>query len=155
LALTNWIDTENPFGLAKPPHWWLQQLSLFDPDLVLFPSRRDPMYRLTRRVTRSYGLACVGKLDKSPDTQLYVQLSVLPVISYLPTIQWTMEQFVHLDSCDIWKAGGAEKAADQIEAGEAADQAKIQRSFESDSDALAGSAYRAAKTRLGQTIFRP
>lgn len=153
--MTNWIETENPFGLAPPPAWWLQQLALFDSDLVLFPSRRDPMYRLTRRVTRSYGLACVGRLEKSPDTALCVQLSVLPVISYLPTIQFTLELFTHLASCDIWRVGGGDKAADLMDGAEVAAEANIQRQFDSDSDALAGTAYRAAKTRLGQTIFRP
>lgn len=150
----NWIERDtNPFQLKSPPAWWLLQLSFFDPELVIFPSAKTAMYRLARRVHNAPNLQRVAAVHKHPDTTFMAAHNLVPITSFLPTIEWTNEIFVYLKCCDTWEVGGAEKADALLTARDDAAQTQIQKEFETTVDARSGSAYRAAKHRLGQTVF--
>lgn len=149
--MRNWIADQNPFHLAAPPAWFLQQLHDRDADLVLLPGLTQPVYRLARRVTKSLGL--VKATFRDSETSRMVTHKLIPVTSILGTIQYWPDVLAWLDAHDTWAVGGGEKADDILLAQEAAAQARLQRAQVAESDARSGSAYRSLKLRTGQTIF--
>lgn len=54
--MDNYLDIPSPFALPKPKDHWLRTLAAFDADLVIFPSQKQPLYRLARRAKRSGGI---------------------------------------------------------------------------------------------------
>jgi hypothetical protein len=112
------------------------------------------VYLLARRAEEpTYGLQVVGKLHQHPDTTFMAAHGLVPVISFLPTIEWTAEIFTMLRLMDMWAVGGADATSNQLEAAELARELKADQNFGSDVDDLSADAYRAAKMRLGQRTF--
>ncbi len=83
----NFVANGNPFGLSRPPAWWLEQMWHFDNQLVLFPSQEQPLFRLTRRSRRAPRMGAtklphpLEAARPKPDTQLFMQYGVVPVCS--------------------------------------------------------------------------
>lgn len=150
-----WIERENKFGLVKPPQWFLHQLEVYDPELRLFYSARDPVFLLARRAAHRLESAVVGKLHDHPDTRFLGAKGLILIRSFLPMITWTTEVIDYLYHADLWRHGGAQHAANAFESAEQAAKDRQARAFEDECGARSSEAYRAAKTRLGQRIFLP
>lgn len=125
--LPNYLADRNPFALAKPPAWWLQGMSRFDPDLVLIPSRSKPLYVLARRRTLSRILdGVIGRKVRLDDPQhtshtaMCDAYNVVMVTTLFVSGAWTSSNLqVFLDELtrrDTWKAGGPLDAAGQRQA---------------------------------------
>lgn len=120
-----WIDgIPSPFHLPRPGEEWLRAIESYDADLRLFPSQKDPCYRLMRAAKLSGGMS--PKAFESamsvlhPDTRLAIQYGLVAVTTVPPgaihassalVVQWLRDH-------DLWKVGGAERAADLLEVGE-------------------------------------
>lgn len=147
-----WIERENRFGLAKPPDWFLRQVELYDPELRLFYSAREPVFLIARRSARIES-AVVAKLHEHPDTNFLGRHGLILIRSFVPMITWTTEVIDYLYHSDILAHGGAAKVDDALNAAERAAQEREQRAFNDECAAVSGSAYSAVKTRAGQRIF--
>lgn len=149
-----WLERpDNKFGLAKPPFWFLEALEVFDPELRLFVSAKEPLYLLARRVTNTFAPDCAGILHDHPDTKFMAANRMILVRTFMPMIKWTTEIFDYLYNCDMWRHGGANKIADDFDNADKTRNVQQNKQYADDVNALSGAAYRAAKTRLGQRVF--
>lgn len=122
-GLNNWIPVPNPFNLTAPPPEWLRLIHDYDRDLVVFPSRKERVYRLARRARLSGGLPS-DMPAHHPDT-LIMKAHRLVAVSSLPVALVSSPAIIpQLRDRDLWRFGGPEKA---IEAVEAAERAKEER----------------------------
>jgi hypothetical protein len=122
-SLGNWIPVPNPFNLTAPPPEWLRLIHDYDPDLVVFPSRKERVYRLARRARLSGGLPS-DMPAHHPDT-LIMKQHRLVAVSALPVALVSSPAIIpQLRDRDLWRFGGPEKAIEAIEAMEAAKEAK-------------------------------
>lgn len=107
----NYLPAENPFHLAGPPEWFLRRLYEYDPSLVVVPSRQEAVYRLCQR--RKLDLASKFTQDmmfQQSDTRLLASYGLVPVTSFLATVNWSSPQiFQELTRRAPWRMGGAEK----------------------------------------------
>lgn len=157
VAVRNWIRDRNPFGLSKPPEWFLRQLALFDDQLVIVPSRMEYVYRLARRRTLT-ALVPNQRLQPDLDTSnadfaLMATYKLVPVTTILPTATWGESIFRWLRERDIWAHGGAAKAADLLDAQDKARRDQQQAKMLDELDQLHSSTYFAYKRRIGETVF--
>jgi hypothetical protein len=151
----NWIGSPNPFHVAAPPQWWLQELLVFDDQLVVFPSQQVPYaYRLARRATRTAGFRSktLREADPRPDTKMYAKHRLLPILTILPTSGWDHQVFQYLADRDIWRHGGAKRFTDTLEASEAAQVASLDRRHDDDLDERVRRSLEHLKRRTGQRI---
>ena len=149
--MMNWIADQNPYELAAPPEWFLRMLAVRDADLVILPGLSQPVYRLARRVTKSFGIMHALSLDS--ETARMVNLKVVPVTSIMPTIQSWGDVFEWLMDHDTWAVGGAEGAARIMDEQETARVAALQRAQDDEATQRGGAGYRALKIRAGETVF--
>lgn len=157
--MTNWIEGPNPYGMAKPPEYFLVDMATFDPDLVIFPSAEQACYRLCRRVKRGAPLTVVGKMrtklgqnvDRFDHTVL-VKARLVPVISLHPFPQWGPKILQDLALADLWRHGGAEKATDTIDRREQDDADKLDIQIADEATARAHAAWSGYKWSSGQRI---
>lgn len=147
----NWLDkVANPFGLATPPLWWLQELYAFDCDLVLFPSQQSFHYRLCRKARRSQGI--LSALSTGTDAAICVNERLVPVTSLGGNVAFNSSIMQFLADCDTARHGGWQEYHRKLEAQEA-DAAKIQRKDrEAENDARAHSSYRTYARRAGHSV---
>src|ERR1700674_4410629 len=115
----NYIDDNA--NMSVPPAYWLQRLYDFDADLVVFPSRFKPYaYVLARRQRLAKGLTdeALVATATQPDTKLCLLRGLVPVtLIYRTGVTWSIDNIIaQLKARDLWAAGGAEKAADLLEA---------------------------------------
>lgn len=83
-------DIPSPFNLPRPRRWWAQVLADFDPDLRIFPSQKQPVYRVMRLARLSGGL----NLDRfrhllhalNPDTRIALERHLVPVMTFGPDV---------------------------------------------------------------------
>lgn len=163
----NYLDyVPNPYGLAGPPAWFLADLSTFDPDLVLFPSQEQAVYRLGRKVKHSPDIWRLVKslnqrtdtngqsMHQRPDAKTMAQHGLVPVTSILPSplVQWGPVILKDLAAMDIHRFGGAEKFCDELETRESADEDRLNASIDSDLDALAHQAYSDLVWKSGRRV---
>jgi hypothetical protein len=146
-----WIAGPNPFNLAAPPVSFLQALVAYDPDLVLFASQEEPVYRLARRVHGRVPTA-YQFLRHRPDTAVFAAHRLVPVASIRHEVQWSPLILLELAERDVHRVGGALAAARQLEAHEARVEARQRQATADDAAELAGFAYESVKWRTGQTI---
>ena len=78
----NYIRTSNPFNLARPPQWFLDQLAAYDPLFIIFPSVKHPYYCTGRRGRYQQGLQRV--IPTAPDSAIYVAHRAWPWKPILP-----------------------------------------------------------------------
>lgn len=151
--MTNYLAVPNPFHLAPPPMWFLRDMAVLDPDLVLFPSQEEAVYRLARRVRRMPPAAAVSfaLLRHRPDTRIYVTHRLVPVTTILSGC-WSPQMLLDLAERDIWRVGGADRAADILDAREESEAERLRRNAASDAYDLAGLAWHVKQSRLGEWI---
>jgi len=117
----HWIADLNPFGLPKPPDWWLRYMIRFDADLFIMPSRKRAVYNLCRPARLSPGIGPLAITDRDGDLTAMKQRNLVPSAVIVPSVsgQWTTGVFdVDLYNRDIWRHGGAEKFTKKLEDGE-------------------------------------
>ena len=148
--MTNYLDGQNPHMLKAPPVWFMRQLALFDPDLVILPGLSEPVYRLARRVRRSNGLmkAAMG-LDT--ETARMITLRVVPVTSIMPFVEWGPQVFQWLNERDVWAAGGSTKADLLIADNDAEAKKKMIAAEHDEARQRAGAAWRGMAFRHGRS----
>lgn len=124
-----WIADRNPFGLAKPPDYFLQRLLDHDNMLVVLPSRQQPLYRLARRVQYTAGIGPQAVLNHEADTAMMHTHKVVPVttiVRFGASNFWDGEAVVQkLKDRDIWAHGGSEKVSELMEAAERLDEERL------------------------------
>jgi len=146
----NYIETTNPFGLAKPPTFFLRDLFAYDDKLVLFASNKEPVYRLARRAA---GTVQWAKLPpKHPDNPVMLKHKLTP----LKAIQgfnpaWGQIIINALASCDVQRVGGGVAAAELLEQQDELEERRLNAAIADEASGLAGEAYRGIKAQLGST----
>lgn len=78
----NYIETANPFSLARPPQWFLDKLFAYDPKFIIFPSVKHGYYCTGRRGRYEHGLNRV--IPGAPDSEIYVREKAWPWKPILP-----------------------------------------------------------------------
>lgn len=151
----NYLDLKP--GVAPPPAFWLQRLYDYDADLVLFPSTAVPFgYVLARkaRISGYYTDQSIVETVTHPDTRYCLTHKLVPVtmITQIGSI-WDADSIIRaLMARDIWRVGGADKAADMVEGADAAREAKIKADIRADMWNRSGDAWRSYQARTGQRV---
>lgn len=146
----NFLVTENPFSLATPPAWFLAALRAYDSALVIFPSVKEPLYRMGRYGRYGHGL--LHALKNNPDTAIFVAHRIWPWKSILPAglgAQWQKILF-DIPNYDTQRFGTDPGAA--LDEAEARLEAAEDRRIASDLDAMGGDTYRTMKLATGQRV---
>jgi hypothetical protein len=148
----NFIVEENPFGLASPPNWFLEEMWKFDPCLVIFPSKEEALYRLARRVEHGSPLLTIAK--KRPDTKVFWAHKLIPVTSILPApyVHWSPMLLADLAARDIRRQGGYKKAADALDALDATADAKLDAETADGATIRARASWREQKWTRGESV---
>jgi hypothetical protein len=156
---TNWIEGPNPYGMAKPPDYFLTDMAVFDAELVIFPSAEQPCYRLCRRVKRAAPISFVGKMRNKAgaredrfDHKVLVKAKLVPVISLQPFPQWGPKILSDLALADVWRHGGADKAADTLDARDRQAERATDIQIADEASARAHAAWSAYKWGSGQRL---
>jgi hypothetical protein len=166
-VLSNFLHSENPFGLAPPPAWWLQTLFDYDSQLVVFPSRHRMAYILARRRRFSNAMQELNTLDKNllktsagldgdimaTNNLIYVRHLIGDTVRRPAIFQWLRDN-------DITANGGGEAVATKIETIEETQARMTREKMQQDIDFRARDAWRSYQARTGQRTkaggqFRP
>lgn len=120
--MVNFIPDLNRFNLSPPPQWWLMDLYTYDSDAVIIPSRMEPVFRLTRRHKNAPRLLDDGRVKHpllkekpAPDTIMCAEHGLIPSLTLSPINGWDPEILEEIFARDMWRVGGATKAAEIIE----------------------------------------
>jgi hypothetical protein len=157
--LGNYLRTENPFKLADPPAWWLQEVYDYDSQLVVFPSRHRMAFILARRRHFSNAMVELDYLDKklvaesagldgdilAKHNLIYVRHLIGETTRRHGLVQWLRDH-------DTVANGGGEKVAQRLEDAELDIEQQKRRTMISDIDHRARDAYRSYKARTGQRV---
>lgn len=141
--------------MPVPPRPFLQALADYDADLRLLPSRQIPFAYVIARVMR-FSSWTKSQVDEQtqPDTKMCMLHGLIPVcLMYQHGTVWNPDAIlVKLKARDLWALGGADAVADQLEADEAAEKAKLAADIRDDQWNRSGLAYDLYKRRTGQRI---
>lgn len=156
----NYLRGESTFTVDAPPDWWLREMALFDPLLVIFPSAKAPTFILARRAQYSAGETLHDAKDKetgkpipqNPDTVFMRKHRLVRVCELLPGVLWDQRVFQKLAAHDIHRLGGPKKVADILDARDENDRAKIDRDQTDELVARSREAYRGYKYRVGERM---
>jgi hypothetical protein len=148
----NFIVEQNPFGLASPPTWFLEEMWKFDPCLVIFPSKEEAVYRLARRVEHGSPLLTIAK--GRPDTTVFWKHRLVPVTSILPSpyVHWSPVLLADLAKRDIRRQGGYKKAADALDALDDAEDSKWHTDVEDGAMIRARASWREQRWTRGEAV---
>jgi hypothetical protein len=151
---SNILRCANPFQMTRPPKWWLNEMHLFDPELVIFPSQQRMVFVLARRAKHSAGesLHDVKGLTQNPDTILMNRNKLVRVCEILPGVIWDQRVFKRLANHDIRRLGGPRAVADRLEAMDEKKRKTIQRDQDSEVEARARDAYKLYGYKTGSRI---
>ena len=154
----NYIDDNR--NMAVPPPFWLQRLFDFDAELVVFPSRYRPYaYVLARRqrVVIPAENAVLEKTIAQPDTKFCLAHGLVPVtLIYRTGVTWSIDNIIaDLTKRDIWRAGGAERAAQSLEEAEANIERAKKAKVRDDMWMRSGAAWQSYQRRSGQRVSVP
>jgi len=153
--VTNFIQTENPFGLATPPAWFLRALYAYDPLLVIFPSRCQPFYRMARRT--STGRTQLNKVIRGiPDSEVYLAHKLWAWKSVEPQVKglgndW-QKLLAEIPQFDQHRFGSADDVADRLDEFDLAEERATDRQIQGELDARSHDAYLLASSRLGTRV---
>lgn len=154
----HWICDRNPFGLPKPPDWWLRYMIQFDADLYIMPSRKRAVYNLCRPVRLSSGIGPFAIADVDGDLTAMKQRGLVPSAVIIPSASgvWTTNVFdVDLYNRDIWRHGGAEVFTKKLEDGETEKAHKDDRLLVDECLVRRRDMARSFKARTGQRTKPP
>lgn len=105
----NYVADRNPFGMAKPPDWWLFDIYKFDSDILVMPSRqRIGVYWLTRRLKWTAEIVQEAnrriRLDPATDAAMFATHNVERVTDITtPLGIWSTEKVIAwLSARDTW-----------------------------------------------------
>ena len=148
-------EVPNPFNLVGPPAWFTASMRAQDPDLVIFPSQEQGVYRVARKVPHGhvtrYSLRFV---TARPDTKTYIDHGLAPVTSLLPFTQWGPVVLQDLAEMDMQRYGGADAVADLLERHELEAETKLDLDIADGAAVRAGDHYRSAKYQAGSTVYQ-
>ena len=152
MARSSWYADRNPFGLAKPPGWFLSEMRAYDDQLVIIPSRQRPLYCVTRRTTATPGLKLAADLLRDSDSAMFAQYGVVPVTTLmrLPWATWSHTFVAELASRDVWRHGGAAEVMTDIERQEVEARRVLDSRISDEAGERAKDAYTAWQLRSGQ-----
>lgn len=147
--MNNYLPTANPFSLSTPPTWFLTALHAYDPQLVIFPSVSEGLYRIGRRGRFGHGM--LNALKSNPDTKIFVENRLWPWKSILPTavaMDWN-RVLMEIPQYDTQRYGDPADRLDEIEARE---EAAADRKMAAELDALGHSSYNLYKMLEGSRV---
>jgi hypothetical protein len=153
----NYIETSNPFGLAKPPDCFLRDLFTDNPRAVIFPSMHLAVYRFCERVKKTPGILRVVK--REPDTQILFDHNLLGITSILPTAfmlegGWSGRLRQRLQDMRIERFGGtADKLCDHLEMKEQEKELQQEAAMQDELDRRNTSSFFANQVRDGHLVF--
>jgi hypothetical protein len=139
--MKNWIDTTNPFGLAKPPQSFLVDLFTYDSALVLFPSQAEPVFRLCRRVSGAH------PWQKLPaghhDNPICIKHRLVPLKAVQPVgTQWGQILIANLAATDTQRHGGGKAFAELLDQQEELESRRLDVRIADEAEARAADAYK-------------
>jgi hypothetical protein len=146
--------------METPPAWFLQALHDYDAELVLFPSRAKPFaYVIARRCRlgrRGLTGNAIAQTITQPDTKMVMAHGCVPVcLMFKHGPVWKVEGILaSLRARDIWRHGGADQVADDLEAAEAKEVADRREAKREELWHLSGEAYRSYQARTGQSTLK-
>jgi hypothetical protein len=148
----NWLcePGRNPFNLQPPPETFRRELAAYDPDIVIFPSAQRFGYWLTRRRRLTKGIQTVLNLTK--DSAVMARNDLIPVTLFGGHITWGANVLQWLADRDVWRHGGADRAADIADEQDKQADAAYNRWRDGENTARAKSMYRTYKRRVGESI---
>ena len=144
--------------MEGPPEWFLGRLHDYDAELVVLPSRYKPYAYVIARRSRlgRRGLTgnAIADTITQPDTLMCMHYGCVPVcLMFKHGPQWAVDGVLaKLRARDLWAAGGADKAADQLEADEAKEESDRREVKRDELRGLSREAYRSYKMRTGQRV---
>lgn len=142
--------------METPPAFFLQQIHDYDADLVMLPSRQRPFaYVLARRKRFSAGLTDKAiESTVAQDTVMCFQYGLVPVsLLYKTGPTWNADTVLRsLRARDLWAHGGADAAADLLEAQEEREKQTLRQEIRDDMWNRSGDAYRSYKFRTGSAV---
>ena len=144
--------------MEVPPEWFLGRLHDYDAELVVLPSRYKPYAYVIARRSRlgRRGLTgnAIADTITQPDTLMCMHYGCVPVcLMFKHGPQWAVDGVLAtLTARDLWAAGGADKAADQLEADEAKEESDRREAKKDELRGLSREAYRSYKMRTGQRV---
>jgi hypothetical protein len=146
----NFIYTVSPFSLQKPADWFLDELYAHDPQLRIFASMSDPLYRIMRKMT--VDAPWTTFLKHKPDTAIAVAHGLYPVTSVNPSVllgfSWA-RVLLDLQERDQWKFRHAGVVAGRLEGAEEDQEQRIVLSQGDEADQRAIDLYRAYRGATG------
>lgn len=151
-----YFASSNPFNLPKPPAWWLRLIADYDKQLVIFPSEKDRVYRLCRKVRREarLGLDAMKPLHSHPDTRIAIRLGAVPITTVFPWAITSAKILRDLRRRDLWAHGKTpDELIKSMEEGEQREQERQARRDSQELDHVSGEAFRSLKIRTGQAVF--
>lgn len=150
----NWIETANPFQLAKPPESFLEQLFTHDPQLRIFASTSDPLYRVSRIV----GARCrpwLKFLKEYPDTAINIQYAMWPVGSVYPPriggFSWA-RVLLELQERDQHQFDSGDAVADRLDEFDVQHERALDAAIANEADARAGDLYGTYQLMNGSSV---
>lgn len=143
--------TPNPWNLAAPPQWFLDEMYAMDAELVIFRSAEEPCYRFARKA--KVHPAVMHALKNRPDTKTYWEHRLVPVTSLPQFEQWSPRILIQLAERDIQRVGGAQEAANILDAHDERVEARLQAETADGADLRAIDMYREHKSATGQRVF--
>lgn len=130
-----YLDLPSPFSLRRPDPSWCATIAAYDPELVIYPSQKDFVYRLARKAKHSGGFNrdTFAKLPNlHPDTQVCLEHGLVAVTTIpVKAIDAPAANIVdQLYGRDLWRQGGADAVADRLDEGDAEREAAVDRKNE-------------------------
>ncbi len=158
--MRNFLETLNPFSLKTPPATWLAELWAFDPELVVFPSAMEPVYRVCKRAGNRPGIQTVKQRKLNDGTTVAANLDtqtcwanrLVPVSSIHPHANWSPVLLQDLADRSISRFGGHAKVSQMLEDREESERERLDRETGDEAAHLAGHVYRGLKWDQGETI---
>lgn len=152
----NYLETGNPFGLSRPPAFFLQAMRTQDAHLALFPSMEDCVYRLCRRVTVGPppAVAMALRPDKHPDTAFMGSHRLMGITAIVPFPRWGPMLLDDITQMDMWRCkGGSDGFCNALEKLEEEKAARQDALLIDEAGQRSNSAFEAMKLRQGSTVF--
>jgi hypothetical protein len=151
--MRNFLETPNPFGLSRPPAWFLREMGLYDPRLRMFISMEIAGYRLVRQTVRSAPIQVFADTTRTPDAVFCSTHGCIPAKTLWPNPTWSPLILHDLAAFDYHRHGGGRKVCDQLDERDRQRRLSLDAAQDDDCDQRSHSAYKAMKLRLGETVF--
>jgi hypothetical protein len=146
----NFIQTANPFNLAPPPPSFLAALAAYDPLFVIFPSVKEPLYRMGRYGRYGHGL--LRALRNIPDSAIFVEHRIWPWKSLLPKALGADWNRILLDIPNYDTQRFGNDPGEALDAAEARVELANDATMQNELDAINTATYNVAKLMTGSRV---